>query len=209
MKKSTRIGFSIFGIVGPVFLVIFGVVVGFFWPTYNPITNYVSDLAATTSPVRYVFAIVGFGIFGIILIGFCFVLSYNLIQNYFTKTATRLFLAGSLFLVLLGIFPTDLQNAPRTLDGQAHTIFGSFAFLMLSSAMIWYGLAFGKDKNWDGFWESLSVTSGTLALVFGILVELNPTYIYVGTLERLGIGTVLAWIFFVSINLFLKERFEI
>lgn len=208
MSKKISLAFAVLGIIAPVTLFLFIAVLGVFWPTYNPISGYVSDLGAHASPFWLFFDILAFGLFGIVMIGFCFVLERHLKQNDYSPTATRLFLAGSVFVILLGFFHTDIGNAPPTVDGRIHTVFGSLAFLALTLSLIWYGLSFRVDPEWENFWQLLSIILGVLAFIVAAIILVYPRYYYAGTIERFGIGAVLLWIMLVSINLYFKEKFE-
>lgn len=203
--KRWRFLFAALGVIGPILVFVFVTVLGVFWRSYDPISGYVSDLAASSSPFRFVFDIFGFGLFGVIMAGFALVLDRHLKAGRISKIATQLFLGGSFFIIVLAIFPTDLEGVVPTLDGQIHTLFGSIAFFMFSISLIWYARAFGRESEWEGIWQPLSLVLGILAFFGSSIIFFFPHIYYVGTIERLAIGAVVLWMFFVSINLLFKE----
>jgi len=194
------------GIVAPVVLFIFFVILGLAQQGYNPIYNYISELASVNAPFKFLVDVVGFIGTGVIMIGFCFTLEHWLGKTRNTVIAQRLFLGGSLMIILLGFFPTDIRGVAITLDGTLHTIFGAVAFLMLPISIIWYGVAFHKDDEWEKLWRIISFCLGIIALVSAGIIEFAENFFYNGFIERIGIGAVFLWIFFVSVNLFLKEQ---
>ena len=204
-SKAKKI-FSILGILGPLALFIASTVLSVSWSGYNFLTQYLSILGSETSPFANYVNIFGFGLFGIIMLGFAMTLGAELKNNRYADIATRLFLGGGVLIFLLGFFPTDPNFTNLTLHGRPHTLIGAIAFIMIPISMIWYGLAFKQDENWDGSWMTISFVLAMTSLAVVAILGFFPNYIYGGTVERIGIGANLLWIFFVSINMLLNQQ---
>lgn len=206
MKSKILTIFSILGIIAPLALFISVTVLSIFAPNYNFITEYISILGSDSSPFRILVNTFGFGLFGIIMIGFAFALENQLKANYFTATGTRLFIGGGMLIFILAFFPTNSDYSKITFDGRMHSIFGTTAFLMIPFSIIWFGLAFKKDDNWDNLWRVISFALAGIALIAAAIMGIFPNYIYNGAIERIGIGAVWLWMFLVSINLVLSGK---
>ena len=207
MKIDSRKLFSVLGIIAPG-VVFFGIVLlSVSWQGFNFISEYASVLGSVISPFRHVVNIFGFGLFGIFMMGFTYPLGERLNKNYFSDTATRLFLAGGLLISILGIFPIDPEKTRITLDGKLHSLIGTIAFIGIPISIIWYALAFGRDREWGSFWKTISFILAGVGLTVAVILKIEPNYIYAGIVEMTGIGANLLWIFFVSVRLWLEFQF--
>jgi hypothetical membrane protein len=206
MKSKILTIFSILGIIAPLALFISVTLLSIFAPNYNFVTEYISILGSDSSPFKFLVNIFGFGLFGIIMIGFALALENQLKAHYFTTTGTRLFLGGGMIIFILAFFPTNSDYSQITFDGRMHSILGNTAFLMIPISIIWFGLAFKKDDNWDNLWRVISFSLAGIALVAAAIMGIFPHYTFNGSIERLGIGAVWLWMFLVSINLVLSDQ---
>lgn len=200
--------FSILGIITPLVLFIFITFLSIFFPGYDILTGYVSVLGSHISPFRAVVNVFGFGLFGVIMMGFALALEQQLQKNHLVTTAVRLFLAGGALIMILAFFPIDTNPAQATFDGRMHSIFGAMAFIILPISIIWFGLAFRKDDDWDNLWRVISFVLAIIALVVAAILGFFPKFIFNGSIERVGMGAVLLWMSLVSINIFLNNQFN-
>ncbi|NWF86915.1 DUF998 domain-containing protein [Candidatus Bathyarchaeota archaeon] len=76
---------AICGIVGPIIYTIVLTVFGFFWPGYNPISQYMSELGAVDAPHAIVMNVLGFQLLGIFMIGFGFGLYRSISKGWGLK----------------------------------------------------------------------------------------------------------------------------
>lgn len=205
--QGTR-AFIILGIFSPLILFFFITVLTVFWPDYNFISETVSVLGSSASPFQTSVNVLGFGLFGIIMTGVALAVGEQLEKNHFSVTATRLFLASGLLIFILGFFPTDRSFNVNTFNGKLHSLIGVTAFIMMSISIIWHGLAFQSDEQWERLWVVISYILGLVSFFTGVIIKIYPKFYYNGIIERFGLGAVLLWIFLVSLNCFFMDKLK-
>lgn len=122
-------------IIGPIQSVMGWVIAGALWAEYDPVTQTISDLAATESPVNWIMS--GFFIFG------------GILTMIVSVSARTLALPGRIALFLSAIATFGLTIFPTPLVGYsvAHRVFAISSFAL---SAIWPILAmrFRKDAPW-------------------------------------------------------------
>ncbi len=122
-------------IIGPIQSVMGWVIAGALWAEYDPVTQTISDLAATESPVNWIMS--GFFIFG------------GILTMIVSLSARTLALPGRIALFLSAIATFGLTIFPTPLVGYsvAHRVFAISSFAL---SAIWPILAmrFRKDAPW-------------------------------------------------------------
>lgn len=122
-------------IIGPIQSVMGWVIAGALWAEYDPVTQTISDLAATESPVNWIMSV--FFIFG------------GILTMIVSVSARTLALPGRIALFLSAIATFGLTIFPTPLVGYsvAHRVFAISSFAL---SAIWPILAmrFRKDAPW-------------------------------------------------------------
>ncbi len=209
MKFQARNLFILGGIFAPLLLFVSITLAGILWPGYDFINEYVSVLASDNSPLRIAFNLMGFALFGIIMIGLAFPLSQSVGRGRDATIGIRLFTGSGALIFLLGFFAVDRYSTNATFEGRMHTVIGNLAFIMLPTSILWLARAFKKDADWGLLWFGLSAALGTVGLAIALLLGIFRDLIFAGSVERLGMGAGLLWIFAVSFNLFLQSRWNL
>lgn len=134
MKPIGRPAF-IAAIIGPIQSVLGWVIAGALWAEYNPVTQTISDLAASESPVKWIMS--GFFIFGGVL---------TLIVSVSART---LALPGRIVLFLSAIATFGLTIFPTPLIGYSvmHRVFAISSFA-LSAFWPILAMRLRKDAPW-------------------------------------------------------------
>ena len=200
--------FAMMGIWGPLVFFMLITALGPFWRGYSPLSEYISVLGSTGSPYRSVVNIFGFVLFGLIVGFVAASLAGQLAKSALTKASTRLLRAGSVFVMLMGVFPVDRYHSTVTLAGNLHRFITYAAFILLPASMVCLGLVFKKDAKWGGVWTAISLLLAAGAVLAQVLILLDRHSPYVGLIQRLGVGAALFWVVLVSINLFLKYQMD-
>jgi len=210
MSKETNFKklFAILGILGPVYFFVLITVLGPIWNGYDFIGEFISILGSDESPYRYLMNILGFVAFGLIIGFFAESLDDQLTPNILTHWAKRLLRAGSMLVVIMGLFPADRYNHALTLTGDIHRMASLAALLVIPASVICYAYIFWFDTKWGGFWSVFSGASVSISLACGGLLIFTRGEVYAGFVERVGVIALLLWVFIVSLNLLLSYKLD-
>jgi hypothetical membrane protein len=172
-------------------------------PTYNLLSNYISDLGAVNcgiwggrdicSPGHEVFNV------SIVLLGLFLIFGTILIRTAFPPRGTRT--VGLALLILSGIGAMGVGFSPEDVNLTIHTTSAALAFVGAGLALVVLGVAMFRDTRWDGF-RAYTMLSGLVGLIAFVLFTTH-TYgpLEVGGMERLIVAPVLLWSLVVGIHL--------
>ncbi len=203
MRPSSRTLY-IAAIAGIILYVLLDTIAQLLPPHYSPISQAESDLAV--GPFGYVMT-VNFLNRG--LLSFAFILAFAGTVAESGGSASK-FRAGLALLgvwsagaILLAIFPTDVPTTPVHLHGVIHLFVAIIAFLGGAFGALLVSLRMGLVPRLRGVSRAaliLAVLSVLLCLVDLLAPSFAPgaTANYGGLIERLFLGSVLAWILLVS-----------
>lgn len=187
------------GVIAPVCYVLAVVIGGFLRHGYSHYYNSISELAvAGSKPI--VIVVVLFFIYNIslILIG---VGPAKAVHNSLAKTTLRLVGLIGLLGAMMYFFPQDPRGTEMTTAGTIHFILAGLLSLLTIAVAVLAGFVFRKvDRN------KLARISWILAAGIAFTGGLTATGVAqgwqpVGLLERLTIGTFLAWLAWFTLNL--------
>jgi hypothetical membrane protein len=163
-----------------------------FEPTgYDPVRQVVSDYAV--GPFAFEMEL-GFFAGGIGLVALAIAIAITDAPRTFKFGVSALFIAG-VSLVLVGVFPTDIEEAGTTLHGEIHLILALVVFGLTSIGILL--VSYGRGRRWFLTTLSFLVISGVFVAVDAGLA-LNAS----GLAERFFILVLLAWQLRVSFDLF-------
>jgi hypothetical membrane protein len=112
-----------------------------------------------------------------------------------------LLVVWSIGLILVGFYPTDLQEGPPTTVGVIHNQSAIIAFESVTVAMLFLSLRFRRDERWQDFARP-SLALALLALVaFTAIIFLFFPLGVPGLGQRLFVATVLVWLFITAARL--------
>lgn len=181
---------------------------GLLWKGYSHLQQPISDLTATGAPDRSLLLI-----FTTVysLLALLFAVSFFVLES---KKHHKFVVWGSLFFILTHVislayafFPQDLPNQPVTFSGVMHIVVTALIVPFTILSPIFIGIGFIKEQAWRRIGH-FSVLAGCLLVIFGG----TTAYLYAmklswfGIAERLNIGTLQLWTFYLSFKLATGKR---
>ncbi|WP_020601200.1 DUF998 domain-containing protein [Spirosoma panaciterrae] len=197
---------SVFLMSGMVAVGLYGlhiVLGGMLWPGYDHLQQPISDLTANDAPNRDLLMV--------------FTTMYSVLALLFALTVAttegsrhgRLVFWASVTFVLLhlisllyGFFPEDLPNSAPTFRGVLHIVITALIVPCTIATPLLLGYGLRTDPVWRPF-ARYSILTGFLILLFGSLTAFFYVnkLAYFGLVERLNIGVLQVWTFFLSLKL--------
>lgn len=170
---------------------------GGLYPTYSPVTNYISDFGNSTYTQLY-------WLFNasIILLGVLGMMGALLVRTAFQrKLSARVGLSflfvASFGAVLVGIYP---ETAPQ-LGGQIHGLVSLITFLGSGLALVFLGIGMFRDTRWEGF-RGFTFLLGIVTLVaLAIYAPSGGNVASAGLVERIIVGPILLWAIVAGVHL--------
>ena len=196
--------FSFSGILAPLAMIIIILIAGYLTPGYNHITDTVSMLSDQTSQ-NPTLMIVGFIIYGVLIIGFSFALYINLKPQHGVKALIAWFtlMLYGICMILAGIFQDSPggNNAPLNPEGFIHNMVIITSCISIILAMWIFAWSVHKKPSWFGFtW--FTIIASFIGLVLSIIFAVQSQVPISGLLQRFFYLVLLIWIEVVSIWLF-------
>lgn len=217
VRRSARWGGAFF-VLGSLQFIVAMLLVEFLWPsthvsggpypTYSPVSNYISDFGNSNYTHLY-------WLFNssIIVLGVLGVLGAVLIRSAFQrKTSARLGIAfliiASIGAILVGIYP---EPSPQ-LNGNIHSLVSLITFLGSGFALFFLAFGMFRDTRWDGF-RGFTLILGLVTLVaLAIYAPYATNWSTAGLVERIIVAPILLWAIVAGIHLarlptYAPERF--
>jgi hypothetical protein len=163
---------SFTGIIGTTLFTLSFTINGCFQPGYNPVQNYISELAIWS--LGWI-QIVSFLILGVSIIFFSFGIRGTFHTGKASQAASFLFLAIGICYILSGLFVTDPQamfDNQQTLHGIIHGIAGALVFSLsaISCFVLWW--IFRIDKEWKPL-SAFSFLAGVAMTILIVLMKMG------------------------------------
>lgn len=191
------------GIIGPVVFVLIITIAGTRYDGYSHLSQAISELGATDSPVR-IWQTLNFFFLGTALT--LFALSFHQRFERSSKLTTGLFLYFAIFAGIgNGVFSCAPGCDMITTTGILHNLTGLTGFLSLSAAMFIIAKRMRKLEAWSR-WATYTKTTGYLIVLFfviwmtvGPIGELLPDIH--GLFQRLMAASFLQWFMVMGLHL--------
>ena len=193
---------AIFGILGPVINLIVFSVLGFVYPGYNPISQFISELATSEAPHNIIMNIFGFNVFGLYLIFFGLGLYLSVKKHVLTTISMTLFIASGICIFALSAFPCDMGCKSLTFTGIGHNLLIIFPSGAIPTAILLSLYPIWKDHNWRNYWWFFFLQLGIFLIIFSPMAIFIDLSIVSGLIQRLGLAVPLSWVFIMSIKLY-------
>jgi hypothetical protein len=215
MKKingQNRLG-ALAGIIAPVLFVGVFLLEGWLRPSYDGMTQYVSELSL--GPRGWI-QIANFMITGLLLLLFAFSVRAEFKEGKASRFGWILLAISALALLFSGPLVMDTASTPRdqwTLHGILHQLIGALGFFTLAPVICFvFWRRFREDKKWQSL-SPWTITATAIILVAIILLRMVPVppdaangYTpYAGLIQRTVIITYMVWTFSFALKLF-RER---
>jgi hypothetical membrane protein len=190
---------AIAGVASPIIFITLVVVMGFLYPGYSHLKNFISDLGALDAPRPYVqrFNFFQFGI-GISMVALAL---YNGMERA-SRIALIFQLTIGLGIFLSGIFPGHTFH-PESHESMLHTLVGVPAFLLIILVPFITGWIFRKRTEWRDLARYSIAMSPFLVAMFMLMVHADsqpggtP-----GLFQRLFLSTWMLWMILISSRLY-------
>jgi len=194
------------GMIGPVLFTLSFLINGALRPGYNPVRQYVSELAIDTGGW---IQILGFFVIGICLLLFSFGLKEVLAKGKMSRLAPTLFLIIGVCYILSGIFVTDPVStigSQQSITGILHSIFGAIVFSLSAAVGFVLWQRFRVDKEWQSLTTPvlvLSIVTVTLIILMKVAELLTGSILndWVGVIQRSCLIVHYVLIFIVSLKM--------
>jgi len=193
---------AIFGIFGPVINAVVFTILGFLYPGYNPISQFISELATSEAPHNLVMNIFGFIVFGLYLIFFGTGLYLSVKKHILLSISMILFIISGICILTLSMFPCDLRCSNLTFTGIGHNILIIFPSIAMPTAILLSLYPLWRDHNWKSYWWLFFVLIGVYLAIYSPISIFFDISSLNGLIQRLGLSIPLTWIFIMSVRLY-------
>ena len=200
MKKTIEKLLLKTGMLAVAFYVVHVILGGLLWKDYSHLQQPISDLTSTGAPDKNLLLIFT-TIYGILAL--LFAISFTVFESH--KYPHLVFWGGVSFVLMhivsisYGLFPQDLPGSETTFAGTMHLVVTALIvpFTILSPVFIGLGM---RKKAGEKAFGNFSLICGILIFVLGGITALfyAKHLDYFGLVERLNIGTLQVWTFFLS-----------
>ena len=181
------------GVIAPVWWMacIFGL--GLFWPEYSLRADFISALGATDSPVESFMVFGGFGLSGVLYVGFACAAAWQMRHDPWALGAALLLLLTALARIATGVYPCDPGCSPvhESNTQETHRQFATAGYLlMMVAAGLWAarGAQHARLKPVIG-WAIGGISWGAVCLV---MMFVQPDW--QGLFQRLAGLALNAWV---------------
>lgn len=193
---------AIFGILGPVINAIVFTVLGSIYPGYNPLSQFISELATSEAPHNTIMNIFGFIVFGLYLIFFGIGLYLSVKKHILTTICMILFILSGICILTLSMFPCDVGCRNETFTGIGHNLLIQFPTYAMPIAMILSVYPVWKDHNWRKYCWIFFLQAGIFLVIYSPIAIFIDLSLVNGLIQRLGLSVPLSWIFIMSIKIY-------
>jgi hypothetical membrane protein len=200
MDKKMLKYISICGIISPILFALKILIIGFYHPNYNHITQYMSELGAINAPYSIISnAGLSIGGFLIILFSIGFYQKINKNKSINDKIGVLLIFISGLSFFLIGFFPCDPGCINYSTTGIFHGYLSDFAQFPLIIAPLFLLPNFKKTYNCYYIFI-FSIIIIILGISFFIIYKSNYFQNYTGLLQRISFGIPLLWLEIIAIK---------
>lgn len=194
---------AVCGIIGPIIYTTVLFTLGLLQPSYNHVTQYMSELGEVGAPNAIIMNTLGFPILGLFLIAFAFGLHHDTNRGKGSKIAPTLVAVSGVGLILSGIFNCDPGCRDISFKGHIHSYAAMLAAIPMTFAPL---VSFQRfEKNYQFY----SLITGVVAGIISILYQFPFFEPWKGAFQRIAMGVPLLWVEVVSIKLLLSARTSI
>ena len=116
-----------------------------------------------------------------------------------------LWLAWACAVFFAGVYPSDLQGAPATSNGQLHNQMGMIAFPCATLALPLLSLPLRWEKKWQSVWAPAVLLSFSVIISFFALDRLGEMQ-RAGLDQRIFLGLTLIWMWILARKILAIER---
>ncbi len=179
------------------------IILGFIYPGYDHINQYISELGAVGSPVALEMNIFGFLLPGILLILLSLGLYRILGKNITGKLGSIVFIISGIGLSSLAFFQCDPLCSNTSFAGIMHHNISNLSVLLVITALFLfaYSIKTKKFKKYSIYLNALAAADLLFAIIY-----LTSDIPYPGLIQKLTIAIPLFAVLFNSLKLYKLEK---
>lgn len=191
------------GVVGPVLFAVATVFVGTTRSSYSHVSQFISELGETGAELGWVMNWFGFMLSGVLILIFVIASRKLVSSGALNVIGSLCLIAFAICLFLAGVYSCDLGCSPTnpTPEQKLHDLVSIIAFpAFILGVMVW-GVMFLRDAGWRRFGVYSLVSGFASIVVLVAMVQSEATREGTGTLQRLFLAILFAWLVALSIRL--------
>ncbi len=191
------------GMAAPVIFAITVLVAGYLTPGYDPVTQLMSELGVPGEPYAELMNVVGFGLVGILLVGFSYA-TFRVFRPLRRVIFGSVMVAGAgLSFIAMGFYHCDQGCIAVTTAGNVHLLLGIVALVASLLAALTFAYVMHRERGWGGFWQYSLATAVLIVVVLPVFLSFPDI---AGLLQRIMVGIVFLWTEVFAIGIFLRIR---
>jgi len=194
---------ALIGLGSPIVWILLVVVMGFFYPNYSHLTNFISELGSLDAPQPYVQRL-NFFQFGMSISVLAVALYKGMERPSILVLVFQLIIGLGIF--LSGIFPGDMSDL-ESHTSMMHNLVGVPAFLLIILTPLISGLKFRKNNMWKDLAPYSMIMSPVLATMLFLMIraDIVETDGFPGLYQRIFLGIWILWMILISLRLYRLE----
>ncbi|MFC1956770.1 DUF998 domain-containing protein [Chloroflexota bacterium] len=198
--KNLNKAFAVCGIIAPIFYLLMAVIGGALILGYSHLSETVSELLVAGAPNRPLLATLMI-ISSVLGILFPIGLHRGINEGKGSKVGPAFLIIASVLTLFTTYFPQDPGGPPVTFAGTVHVVLIIPMVILSLGAFLAFWRRLKSDSRWSGY-DKYSLVTFIIAIPLGVISAVSLDSPYVGLLERLSVGVILQWGFFMAIKLF-------
>jgi len=198
---SLRVRFcALCGMAAPLLFALTVGILGLLTPGYDPVSQLMSELAATGAPYAPAMNLLGFAATGILLVIFSLGLREGLGEGPAATAGPVLVALAGISYLAMAVFSCDPGCVPITPAGAIHLDVGLAATLIAILSAFFLAWALWRTAGWEGFSRYSLVTGLLLVAVLPVFASAQDR---AGLWQRVLVGILLLWVEVMAIRLYL------
>ena len=186
------------GILSVLLFVFTTIIAGFFHPSYNHFSQFISELYAADAPNADLIRFYGYLPSGILFIVFCLLAQKTTPKSRLKSMGFMGVIVGYGFgTIICAIYNCDAGCNPKfinpSLSQIIHNLMGMITYLIVPFSILLIGIA---SRNWKNSLQFtlISYLIFGVSFTFVIIINLNLDSPYKGLIQRIIEGSILFWI---------------
>jgi hypothetical membrane protein len=203
MNKKIKKILTTYSTTAPIFFLILIAFLGFLFPDYNHLSQYISELGAVEAPHAIILNAIGFPILGLSVLTFSICLYFILNQEkntFIKKTGSMLIGISGIAFILIGFFPCDPNCINESTIGILHGHISNIAqFSLIFSTFFIY--QYNRNNHLENTYLNYTLLTGVIGLIMGVIYKANIFEDLTGLMQRISFGIPLIWTVIMSTKL--------